>query len=59
MYYFIQHTPLQFKVTGIMTICWDVGELSHALELIPGVLCQRLYYGAEAPYQVHLDRGEV
>ncbi|KAL1407633.1 hypothetical protein Q8F55_007066 [Vanrija albida] len=37
-YYFIRNNPLQFKVTGIMTICWDIG-----------VLTQRIYYGAEPP----------
>ncbi|WOO84975.1 PQ-loop repeat-containing protein 1 [Vanrija pseudolonga] len=37
-YYFIRNNPLQFKVTGLMTICWDIG-----------VLIQRIYYGAEKP----------
>lgn len=47
-YYFIRNNPLQFKVTGIMTICWDVAVLS-----------QRIYYGAEAPNKVALDQEEV
>lgn len=46
-YYFIRNNPLQFKVTGIMTICWDVA-----------VLAQRIYYGAEPPNKVALGERE-
>lgn len=44
VYYFLRHNPLPFKVTGIMTICWDVA-----------VLCQRIYYGAAPPYELALE----
>lgn len=51
----MRHNPLQFKVTGIMTLCWDFGELSYGdSELTAAVLGQRLYYGAEPPTHLPL-----
>jgi len=38
VYYYLKDTPIQFQVTAIMTVCWDVA-----------VFTQRLFYGAEPP----------
>ncbi|BEJ08527.1 hypothetical protein CcaverHIS641_0506210 [Cutaneotrichosporon cavernicola] len=46
-YYFVRNNPLQFKVTGILTICWDLA-----------VLAQRIYYGAAPPHKVVLEQEE-
>lgn len=55
----MRHNPLQFKVTGIMTLCWDFGELSRIGKLTTAVLVQRLYYGAEPPTHLPLhDRDD-
>lgn len=37
-YFFIRNAPTQFKVTAIMTVCWDLA-----------VLAQRIIYKAEPP----------
>ncbi|WVR09058.1 hypothetical protein IAU60_006119 [Kwoniella sp. DSM 27419] len=38
VYFFLRQSPLQFKVTAILTVCWD-----------SAVLAQRVIYGAEPP----------
>ncbi|WWC73092.1 uncharacterized protein I206_107057 [Kwoniella pini CBS 10737] len=38
VYFFLRGSPFQFKVTAIMTLCWD-----------SAVLAQRVIYGAKAP----------
>ncbi|OCF40946.1 hypothetical protein I317_05224 [Kwoniella heveanensis CBS 569] len=38
IYFFVRQSPIQFKVTAIMTLCWD-----------SAVLAQRIMYGAEPP----------
>ncbi|ORX39143.1 hypothetical protein BD324DRAFT_618636 [Kockovaella imperatae] len=37
-YFFLRQSPIQFKVTAIMTVCWDTA-----------VFAQRMIYGAEPP----------
>nr|ODN89804.1 hypothetical protein L204_06075 [Cryptococcus depauperatus CBS 7855] len=37
-YFFFRHSPIQFKVTAIMLVCWDFA-----------VLVQRIIYGAKPP----------
>ncbi|KAI9636764.1 uncharacterized protein MKK02DRAFT_33885 [Dioszegia hungarica] len=44
VYFFIRNAPLQFKVTAILTVCWDCA-----------VLAQRVIYKAEPPISA---RGE-
>ena len=53
-YFFLRHSPIQFKVTAIMTVCWDSGELSSSSPewssfSFVAVFAQRLYYGTEPP----------
>ncbi|WWC64022.1 uncharacterized protein I303_106628 [Kwoniella dejecticola CBS 10117] len=38
VYFFLRGSPIQFKVTAIMTLCWD-----------SAVLAQRIIYGANPP----------
>ncbi|WWD21307.1 hypothetical protein CI109_105791 [Kwoniella shandongensis] len=38
IYFFIRASPIQFKVTAIMTVCWD-----------SAVLAQRIIYGSKPP----------
>jgi len=38
VYFFVRHSPIQFKVTAIMTLCWDTA-----------VLAQRFVYGTQPP----------
>ncbi|WVQ93196.1 hypothetical protein IAU59_000260 [Kwoniella sp. CBS 9459] len=38
VYFFVRQSPIQFKVTAILTLCWD-----------SAVLAQRIIYGAEPP----------
>ncbi|GMK55816.1 hypothetical protein CspeluHIS016_0208720 [Cutaneotrichosporon spelunceum] len=47
-YYFVNGSPLQFKVAGIMTLCWDLA-----------VLAQRIYYRAEPPHKVILQEEQA
>lgn len=38
VYFFLRHSPIQFQITAIMTLCWDAA-----------VFAQRLKYGTEPP----------
>ncbi|ORY33113.1 PQ loop repeat-domain-containing protein [Naematelia encephala] len=38
IYFFLRHSPIQFKITAIMTVCWDTA-----------VFAQRVMYGTEPP----------
>lgn len=60
VYFFMRGSPIQFKVTAIMLVCWDSGEL-RAFEpvesekeeaksrIYSAVFAQRIIYGANPP----------
>ncbi len=62
MYFFLRGNPIQFKVTAIMTVCWDAGKCVLAyfgyhsttrnrpdIDYYTAVLAQRIFYGSAPP----------
>ena len=57
MYFFVQHSPLQFQVCAIFQLSIDFGQFIHhfkyfVLTHATAIIVQRLYYGTAMPVVV-------
>lgn len=55
-YFFLRGNPIQFKVTAILTVCWDLGECPMSdIQLTLAVVSQRFMYGSEQPHGAPIE----
>lgn len=68
VYFFLQGSPLQFKVCAIFQLSIDLGAYRYLLVgaiinmknlLSPAIVCQRVYYGAAIPPAVLQEEDDL
>ena len=60
VYFFLQHSPLQFKVCAIFQLSVDLGKLQKSLvwrgaEISAAIVVQRIVYGNKPPMSAILN----